>query len=133
MLRPSMGPLLLLAVWLSGAAALVAEVVWFRALGRGVGTSAEALAVVSAAFLGGLGLGAAIASRRAPRARFPLRSAARCEAIAGLFVFLSPFAIALVPSAHVALLGMLGLEPGRSSWPAALVALPVLVVPTAFL
>lgn len=128
-----MAALLLLAVWLSGAAALIAEVVWFRGLGRGVGTSAEALAVVSAAFLGGLGIGAALASRRAPTAKFPLRSAARCEGIAGILVFLSPFAISMVPGAHLALLNALHLEPGRSSWPAALVALPVLLLPTAFL
>ncbi len=128
-----MAALLLLAVWLSGAAALIAEVVWFRGLGRGVGTSAEALAVVSAAFLGGLGIGAAVASRRAPKARFPLRSAAYCEGIAGVLVFLSPYAIALVPGAHLAVLAAFGLEPGRSSWPAALVALPVLLLPTAFL
>lgn len=125
--------LLLLAVWFSGTAALAAEVVWFRGLGRGVGTSAEALAVVSAAFLGGLGIGAAISSRRAPTAAFPLRSAFRCELFAGVLVFLSPFGIALVPGAHLALLEGLGLAPGRSAWPAALVALPILVLPTAFL
>ncbi len=56
-----MAILLFLATLVSGTAALVAEVVWFRALGRGVGTSAEALAVVSASFLGGLGIGAAVA------------------------------------------------------------------------
>src|SRR5437773_9702797 len=109
MLRRSMAPLLLVAATVSGAAALVAEVVWFRALSRGVGTSAEALAVVSAAFLGGLGIGAAIAARRAPKASNPLRSAALCEGAAGVLVFLSPFAIALVPDAHLAVLHVLGL------------------------
>lgn len=128
-----MPALLLLAAWISGTAALVAETIWFRALGRGVGTSAEALAVVSASFLGGLGLGAAVASRRAPTAKAPLRAAAVCEGIAGLLVALSPFALALVPDAHLALLALLGATPGPSAWPAALVALPILVVPTAFL
>ncbi|MFO0934858.1 MAG: hypothetical protein U1E39_19405 [Planctomycetota bacterium] len=128
-----MPALLLLAAWISGTAALVAETIWFRALGRGVGTSAEALAVVSASFLGGLGLGAAIASRRAPTARSPLRAAAVCEGVAGLLVALSPFALAVVPDAHLALLALLGATPGPSAWPAALVALPILVVPTAFL
>ncbi len=128
-----MPALLLLAAWISGTAALVAETVWFRALGRGVGTSAEALAVVSASFLGGLGLGAAVASRRAERAKAPLRAAAVCEGIAGLLVALSPFALAIVPDAHLALLGLLGATPGPSAWPAALGALPILVLPTAFL
>ncbi len=121
--------LILLAATISGTAALVAEVGWFRALGRGVGTSAEALAVVTAGFLGGLGIGAAIASRIAPRARAALRAAAICECAAGVLVFLSPFALAVVPDVHLAF----HLEPGPSSWPAALVALPVLVLPTAFL
>ena len=133
MLRPLMALLLLLAATVSGAAALVAEVVWFRGLGRGVGTSAEALAVVSAAFLGGLGVGAAVASRLAPRSTHPFRAAAVCEGAAGLLVFLSPFAIGLVPDAHLALLHALGLSPGRSAWPAALVTLPILMLPTSFL
>jgi len=128
-----MALLLLLAAFLSGCAALVAETLWFRALGRGVGTSAEALAVVSAAFLGGLGLGAWVASRRAPRAASPVRAAAICEAVAGLLILASPVALAWVPDAHLAVLGLFGLEPGPSSWPAALVALPILVLPTAFL
>src|SRR5262245_16164319 len=125
--------LLLLAAWVSGAAALTAETLWFRALGRGMGTSAEALAVVSASFLGGLGIGAAIASRRAPRSRSPLGAAAVCEAIAGVLVALSPFALAIVPDAHLAVLHLFSLEPGPSAWPAALVALPILALPTAFL
>jgi spermidine synthase len=128
-----MGPLVLLAAAVSGAAALVAEVVWFRALGRGVGTSAEALAVVSASFLGGLGIGAAIAGRRAPRTRAPLRAAAICEAVAGVLVVASPFVLDLVPDAHLALLHAFGWEPGPSAWPAALVAMPILLLPTSFL
>ena len=128
-----MALLLLLAAFLSGGSALVAETLWFRALGRGMGTSAEALAVVSAAFLGGLGLGALLASRRAPRSATPIRSAAICEAMAGLLIFASPLALSVVPDAHLAILRLLGLEPGPSSWPAALVALPILLLPTAFL
>ncbi len=128
-----MAALLLVAAFLSGTAALAAEVVWFRSLGRGVGTTAEALAVVSAAFLGGLGIGAAISARLAPTHRNPLRAAAWCETAAGVLIFLSPLVLAFVPDAHLAVLHLLRLEPGRSSWPAAVVALPVLVIPTAFL
>src|SRR5262245_18910223 len=125
--------LLLLAAWISGAAALAAETLWFRALGRGMGTSAEALAVVSASFLGGLGVGAAIASRLAPRSLAPLRAAAICEAVAGLPVAASPAALGVVPDAHLSVLHLLSLSPGPSAWPAALVALPILALPTAFL
>lgn len=128
-----MAALLLVAAFLSGTAALAAEVVWFRSLGRGVGTTAEALAVVSAAFLGGLGIGAAVSARLAPNHKNPLRAAAWCETFAGVLIFLSPLVLAFVPDAHLAVLHVLRLEPGRSSWPAAVVALPILVIPTAFL
>ncbi len=128
-----MAALLLVAAFLSGTAALAAEVVWFRSLGRGVGTTAEALALVSAAFLGGLGIGAALSSRLAPGHENPLRAAAWCEMVAGVLIFLSPLVLVFVPDAHLAVLHLLGMEPGRSSWPAAVVALPILILPTAFL
>ncbi len=128
-----MAALLLVAAFLSGTAALAAEVVWFRSLGRGVGTTAEALAVVSAAFLGGLGIGAALSARLAPTHKNPLRAAAWCETVAGALIFLSPLVLAFVPDAHLAVLHLLRLQPSASSWPAAVVALPILVIPTAFL
>jgi spermidine synthase len=128
-----MRALAFLAVLVSGTAALVAEVAWFRGLGRGVGTSAEALAVVTAAFLGGLGLGAAVGGRVAARSERPFRGAALCETVAGLLVFASPWAVSAVPSLHLGVLQALSLEPGPSAWPAALVGVPVLLLPCAFL
>ncbi len=68
--RPSPAPLVLFTV--SGAAALVLETVFLRQLTWVLGSSALALALVLAAFLGGLALGAALLGRLADRTRRPL-------------------------------------------------------------
>ncbi len=71
---------LLGAVALSGAAGLVNQVAWQRALKVFLGGSEAASAlVVVVVFLGGLGLGAALASRFVSRLRDPLRALALVE------------------------------------------------------
>lgn len=60
--------------FLSGWAALVYEVAWMGRLGRLFGTTVEAAGAVLAAFFLGLGLGAAVFGRFAPRLRRPLRA-----------------------------------------------------------
>ena len=69
--RPLRTPLVLFTV--SGAAALVLETVFLRQLSWVLGSSAGALALVLAVFLGGLALGAALFGPLADRARRPLR------------------------------------------------------------
>ena len=59
---------------ISGFAGLALEVVWLRQLGWIYGVTAPAVAVVLAAFLGGLGLGSAVLGRAADRARDALRA-----------------------------------------------------------
>ena len=51
-------------MFVSGAAALLYEVLWIRDLGYVFGGSAQAIAAVVAAFLAGLALGAWIAGSR---------------------------------------------------------------------
>ncbi len=70
---------LALIVAVSGAAGLTHEVVWARALGQTLGHSLQSLTAVLVAFLGGLGLGAVVASRRAGRTISPLRAFAALE------------------------------------------------------
>ena len=61
--------LALAAAVLSGAAALVYEVVWLRMLGLVVGHAVDALTAVLAAFMAGLALGAgSLRPPRGPRA-----------------------------------------------------------------
>lgn len=61
--------LLAVLFFLSGCAALTYEVVWFQLLRLTVGASSISLAMILAAFMGGLGLGALIAPRLVARWR----------------------------------------------------------------
>jgi len=54
---------LCLAVALSGCAALLNQILWTRLLGLVFGSTVEAVAIVTAVFMGGLALGSALAPR----------------------------------------------------------------------
>jgi spermidine synthase len=78
-----------LAFFASGAAALLFEVLWFRALGRVLGNTVWAGALVLTAFMLGLALGGVLAARWAQRVRNPARAFAFAEltvAITGTLV-----------------------------------------------
>ncbi len=68
----------------SGLAALVAEVVWTRALAAALGSEAHATAAVLGVYFAGLALGARLFGRRADRAERPLRLYAALEAAGAL-------------------------------------------------
>ena len=78
--------------FLSGAAGLALEVVWSKYLSLLLGNSVHGVATVVAAFLGGLGLGAALAGRRAALLRNPLSGYAMLEGVVGILALVSPFA-----------------------------------------
>ncbi len=78
--------------FLSGAAGLALEVVWSKYLSLLLGNSVHGIATVVAAFLGGLGLGAALAGRRAAKLRNPLSGYAMLEGVVGVLALASPFA-----------------------------------------
>jgi predicted membrane-bound spermidine synthase len=69
-----------LAFFASGAAALLFEVLWFRALGRVIGNTVWAGALVLTAFMLGMALGGMLAARWAARIRHPARAFAVAEA-----------------------------------------------------
>ncbi len=98
-----------LLVLLSGAAALVDEVVWTRLLVHAVGSTAEAVASVLGAFLGGMALGAWILGRRAARTSRPLVLYAILEGTIALAALLFPWGAALLERA------LLALEPASGS------------------
>lgn len=64
--------LLLLAFSLSGGAALIYEVVWFKVLSLVIGSTVYAISTMLAAFMGGLSLGAYLAGRRADSIKEPV-------------------------------------------------------------
>jgi len=101
-----------LVFFLSGAAALVYETAWARLLTRVLSSQAEAVALVLAVFMAGLGLGALLGARLSGR---PQRVYAALELFIGLWAAASPLLLA-----HVAPLAGLGARVGF----AALVLLP---------
>jgi len=87
-------PTVLLALGLvSGAVALAYEVLWTRELLNLLGSTTRASALVLAAFMGGLALGAYAAGRWTVRIRSPLRLFAAAEATLGLVGLVFPFAL----------------------------------------
>ena len=81
----------LLVYLLSGAAALLYEVVWLRLLSLAMGHTAAAVSTVLAVFMGGLALGAGVAGRAGPR----LTSARALRVYAGLEIVVAACALAL--------------------------------------
>src|SRR3970040_355829 len=106
--------LALAAAVLSGAAALVYEVVWLRMLGLVVGHAVDALTAVLAAFMGGLALGAALFVCSAARLRRPLAACAWLEGGVAAYAVLLPQALAALPQASLPLRAALGL--GYDGW-----------------
>ena len=72
-------PVLLACAFLSGAAALVDQVVWTNLLALAFGGTRVASGAVLAGFLGGLGIGAAVIPAKWARRRNPLRAYAFIE------------------------------------------------------
>ncbi|MDX2175721.1 MAG: fused MFS/spermidine synthase [Candidatus Sumerlaeia bacterium] len=88
-------PLVAGIFFLSGAASLVYEVVWTRALVNFFGASLYAVATVLTSFMGGLALGAWALGRRADRVEKPLRLYGWLEIGVGATALLFPFALRL--------------------------------------
>jgi len=89
-----MNPILCAAFFLSGAAALLFETLWFRHAGLVLGNSIWASSTVLASFMAGLALGNAVAARLGTRLRRPLLLYAILETVVGVsgagVVFLLP-------------------------------------------
>jgi spermidine synthase len=92
--RPSGFFLASLLFVVSGATALAYELIWFKRFAHLWGSSSYAMASVVAAFLFGLGAGAAIAGPIADRLRRPLAAYAACEAAIGVLALLVPLELA---------------------------------------
>jgi spermidine synthase len=85
--------LLLLAIFSSGLAGLMHEIVWAKMLVSLIGSTAHAQVAVLAVFMVGLAIGSVIFGRRVDQRRRPLRTYARLEfAIAG-YGLLLPFVV----------------------------------------
>src|SRR5262245_56328691 len=94
-------PAVLLAVFVSGVAGLMHQVVWARLLVQLIGATAHAQAAVLGVFMGGLAVGAVALGRRADRTARPLMLYAGLEALIGGYCLLLPVLLWLGGRAYV--------------------------------
>jgi spermidine synthase len=92
--------LALAALFLSGAAGLVHEVVWAKLLARLIGSTAHAQVLVLALFMGGLAIGAVRYGRRAPSGAAGLRLYGRLEVLIGVYGIALPALAWLAATLH---------------------------------
>ena len=85
-----------LAFFLSGAAGLIFQVVWFYRAGLAFGNGVWAITVVLSSFMAGLALGSILAGRLARRISQPLRTYAALEAVVALFGLATTWALPLL-------------------------------------
>lgn len=119
---------LYVALFLSGASALVYQTAWARMLHRVFGVGDLAVATVLATFFLGLGLGAGLGGRWARGLRRPALAYAALECAIGLYALLS---LALIPNVH-GFYASVGAGAGFASLTALrlLIALLILLPPT---
>lgn len=114
----------------SGACALTYQVAWMREFRLIFGGTTAANAAVVAIFMGGLALGSMLLGSRADRAVSPLGMYAALEAIVALSAAVSPWLIARVRDAYVALGGQSELGQPGAVLARLLLAAAVLAIPT---
>jgi predicted membrane-bound spermidine synthase/tetratricopeptide (TPR) repeat protein len=82
--------LVFLALFLSGLAGLMHEVVWAKLLANLTGSTAKSHAVVLSVFMGGLAIGAVIFGRRSDKRERPLMVYVWLEVLIGLYCLVLP-------------------------------------------
>lgn len=90
--------LLLLAFFVSGAVALVYQVLWTRQLGLVFGVTIQAASTVLACFMGGLAIGSYTAGKLSDRLARPLRAFAVVEALIAAAAVATPFLLGVADS-----------------------------------
>lgn len=91
------GRVIILAIFiLSGAAALIDEIVWSRQLVLVFGNTTQALSAILTGFFGGIAVGSAVGGRIADRVRAPLRMYGLLELGLAVIVLLTPISFRLI-------------------------------------
>jgi spermidine synthase len=91
---PGRNALALGCFFLSGASALVYEVVWMRQLQLVIGSTTAAVSTILAVFMAGLALGAYLFGQLADRSRAPIKLYAYLELGIGTYASLLPHLMA---------------------------------------
>src|SRR6186997_3496689 len=90
-------PVLILAIFvLSGAAALIDEIVWSRQLVLVFGNTTQAVSAILTGFFGGMAIGAFVGGRVADRVRSPLRMYGVLELLLVAVVLATPVSFRLI-------------------------------------
>ena len=118
------------ALFLSGAAGLVYQVVWLRMLGLVFGHAVDALTAVLVAFMSGLALGSALGGRLSSRARAPLAIYAWLEAGIAVYALCLPPGLPGLTRVSLTLRDALGLSYEGWSLVQVVLAFLVLLPPT---
>src|SRR2546425_169610 len=100
--------------FLSGATALIYELLWVRVLYQSFGSTIQSVTTVVAAYMGGLGLGAWLLGRRADRSPRPAVLYGWLEIAIGVFGVLSPLVLGLAHWLYIGTAGALSLGGGAS-------------------
>lgn len=103
--------LLLTVFFISGCTGLIYETVWVRQFTLIFGGTTYAISTVLATYLGGLGLGSALAGRFAARLAQPGRAYGAIEAAVGLYALIVPFLMTLAEPLYRALYPMAATTP----------------------
>src|SRR2546427_12280173 len=119
-----------LLFFLSGATALVYELLWVRLLYQAFGSTIQSGTTVVAAYMGGLGLGAWLLGRRVDRHPRPAALYGVLEIAIGVFGLVSPLVLALAHRVYVGAAGAWQLSGGPSIALRFGLAALVLLVPT---
>src|ERR1051325_5903319 len=82
-----MNPVVLLLFFVSGATALVYEVIWSKYLALMFGSTVQAQTVVLAVFMGGLASGNRLFGKRSAQMKQPLAAYGYVELVIGLYAF----------------------------------------------
>ena len=126
--RPALAYTLLF--FLSGATALIYELLWVRVLYQSFGSTIQSVTTVVAAYMGGLGLGAWRLGRVADRSPRPAVLYGWLEIAIGVFGIVSPLVLGLAHWIYIGTAGALSLGGGASVALRFGLAALVLMIPT---
>ncbi|MGD0897080.1 MAG: fused MFS/spermidine synthase [Thermoguttaceae bacterium] len=125
--------LVAIVFFLSGACALIDEVVWARLLKLTLGNTVHASAIVVSTFMAGLALGALVARRWTDRVARPLRAYAVLETVVALAALAFPVALGWADALYRCAFPLLQDRPAALLAVQAVVSATLLLVPTALM
>lgn len=125
-------PLVATMFLMSGAAALVYEIVWMRQLSLILGITTVAVSTVIAIFMGGLAIGSVLIGRRSDKTSRPLILYAMLEIGIGIYALIIPNLFAALQSSYISLY-RLDLPYGAITLGRVLLSSIVLLPPTIFM